>query len=126
MLLILAVCIIEEVSSDSDANQATLISEALKEAPSRWNPRTLRLLFLDGRSSRPCFLLRDAIEREREQTDAFPGARAANQGVLGDERQAQPDEGAVQAGDDAESALIPHCPDCPAGKRDDRAADAAT
>jgi hypothetical protein len=32
MLLILAVCIIEEVSSDSDANQATLISKALKEA----------------------------------------------------------------------------------------------
>jgi hypothetical protein len=117
VLLILAACLIEEVSSDSEATSATLIAEALEEAQTRRNPRTLGLLLLlNGRSSGPCFLLRNPIQCEEKQTDTLQGARAENQGVLSYERQAQPDEGAVQAGAAAESAVLPHRPDSLAGE----------
>jgi hypothetical protein len=72
MLLILATCFLEEISSDLKV-ASTLIPEALEEAPTRRDPRTLRLLFLNGRTSGLCFLLRNPIQREKEQADGVQG-----------------------------------------------------
>jgi hypothetical protein len=66
VLFLLAACLIEKVSSDLEATSATIIAEALEEAQTRWNLRTLGLFFINGRSSGPCFLLRNPIQCEEK------------------------------------------------------------